>query len=699
MFNETIYSNLISIVPYWSNNLVLISGLGPEYNMISNLLLTEILKMFTKVIDKNSFIGIFIILVIILISKKYFYIFNFNLWEKYSIYICGIESYNSNGITIQYCDKILAINHYLINNKNYKNITFMNNIDISINNINNYKLEDNIFLTINRNNINGDNNSKIVNYLIWSYNDNIDKFIDKLIFNYKNININKLVLIGDESNNQLLYPLSIIALNHYILNNYSYPNIKCTLKNNIDIKDNEKKNIDKTKLTEYLYTLGEIDNYEIDNIKLSITRNSNKVYYYIISNNISCKNWLDNVIENYNQYNDEFKYQIKLTGTEFINRYKRVHLLMEMCVLSWYLINRLNYTNYEICINTLDLNKIEVLLNTKLFKINKDIYISVSRNEPDNEGNNNINYILYSNKPCIEEFINNIIEEYNKINIGKILYHFKYRGINEKSDSLLFETNILVDKNNNIEIFESFDKIYNEHSSILKNDIDKLKDIYYHKKFGLKRKKGYLFYGEPGCGKTSSVIAMALYDNRHIIEISLSSIKSQDEFNRIMNLKKINNIPINKNQIIILFDEIDYGFDNYEKNDENPLLELITNSKRKDNNEKINSTPLNIGSILSCFDGIGNYNGLIIVATTNNIDKIHPSLYRDLRLTPIEFKKLRKIDCINIIESYFGKINNYQLTNIINDYVISPTKLINLCQNNEHLNINDFFNTILINYL
>ena len=49
------------------------------------------------------------------------------------------------------------------------------------------------------------------------------------------------------------------------------------------------------------------------------------------------------------------------------------------------------------------------------------------------------------------------------------------------------------------------------------NDIKRLRDIEYYQKNGIKRKKGYLFYGHPGCGKTLSVIAMALEDNRHIL--------------------------------------------------------------------------------------------------------------------------------------------------------------------------------------
>jgi SpoVK/Ycf46/Vps4 family AAA+-type ATPase len=61
-------------------------------------------------------------------------------------------------------------------------------------------------------------------------------------------------------------------------------------------------------------------------------------------------------------------------------------------------------------------------------------------------------------------------------------------------------------------------------------------------------------------------------------------------------------------------------------------------------------------------DGIGNYNGMILVATTNNKDKLDPALYRELRLTPMYFTFLRNIDAIEIIEKFFDfKLNEEQM--------------------------------------
>ncbi len=70
-------------------------------------------------------------------------------------------------------------------------------------------------------------------------------------------------------------------------------------------------------------------------------------------------------------------------------------------------------------------------------------------------------------------------------------------------------------------------------------------------------------------------------------------------------------------------------------------------------------------TILSRLDGIGNYDGLIVVATTNNIKHINKALYRDGRLSLVNFKLASYEDIVNIIEKYYEiTINDEQLTKI-----------------------------------
>jgi DNA replication protein DnaC len=300
-------------------------------------------------------------------------------------------------------------------------------------------------------------------------------------------------------------------------------------------------------------------------------------------------------------------------------------------------------------------------------KIEDQLYIEITRNEKEYSDSGSkksscwtFSMILTSKKPnTIEPFITNVIREYKECKKRKNqnkLYHFIYRG--HESDGFLqdcFTVNLLSDLSNNPNT-ETFEHLVNEHSEELIENIKLLRDVEYYRKNGLKRKKGWLFYGYPGCGKTASVMAIANMDQRHIIEIPLSRVKDNKDLEILLQLTKINNIDLSPDRVIYLFDEIDREMEGNTNNVsvteeiQKNLANMLTIPTMSNKNDK-----LSMGSILSRLDGIGNYNGLILIATTNNKDKLDPAMYREMRLTPLFFQHLRKQDSITIIEKFYGR--------------------------------------------
>lgn len=261
------------------------------------------------------------------------------------------------------------------------------------------------------------------------------------------------------------------------------------------------------------------------------------------------------------------------------------------------------------------------------------------------------------NMDGIRNFVDKCINEYEKnikrINENKI-FHFIYNGRDEERKRLLFSQQIISDYGDSTNInYETFDNLFHDHKEKIISDIDRLNDLAYFKKHGIKRKKGYLFYGNPGCGKTSTVMAIANYTKRHIIEISMSRVKTNLELQEIMCIDEINKIKFDKEQIILLFDEIDHGI----MSENNMQIEKETynfvENKLETFISKNKSDELSLGTILSRFDGIGSYSGLIIIATTNNINKLPDSLYRCGRLDPLYFDFANKMDIIKMIEKYY----------------------------------------------
>ena len=429
--------------------------------------------------------------------------------------------------------------------------------------------------------------------------------------------------------------------------------------------------------------------------------------------NSNAKEILNKII---NSYNDKKSNQIKFIGWDNLsNGFYNFDYPYPMLALCHY-INKKNLSNnirqfnqernrifdhYDLSqteINKDDSDINYIIDEEKNILIHEDIYIDFSISKMDIDNNkkekNSISWkvtlIVKSNILKIEEikkFIQKIIKDYNEYQITKNenkIYHFIYQGKNEK-EKLSFSQSILKEFKNE-KFNEDFDYIFSEHKDYLINTIKRLKDDDYHKKTGSKRKAGFLFYGPPGCGKTCHVNAIANSDKRHIIEIPMSRIQTNKELENIINLSQINNINFKKNEIILFFDEIDQAGniiskkendEDLNKNDEMKDLMILSLINKNNNKVTNNEDNLNLGCILSRLDGIGNYDGLIIIATTNHKENLTPSLYRNGRLTPMFFDYCRKIDIINMIQyNYDVKLSEEEINKLPDRKdMISPATL------------------------
>ena len=98
-------------------------------------------------------------------------------------------------------------------------------------------------------------------------------------------------------------------------------------------------------------------------------------------------------------------------------------------------------------------------------------------------------------------------------------------------------------------LFQSFDNVfYPEKSDIVKRIDFFTNNKDWYKKRGIPYTMGFLFYGDPGCGKTSTIKAIANHTQRHIVSIPLNKIRTAKEllhgfYSSSMNYKEI---PLNK---------------------------------------------------------------------------------------------------------------------------------------------------------
>jgi hypothetical protein len=182
--------------------------------------------------------------------------------------------------------------------------------------------------------------------------------------------------------------------------------------------------------------------------------------------------------------------------------------------------------------------------------------------------------------------------------------------------------------------------------------------------------------------------------------LNLKSIKNKKELFKIFECPRSNTgVSYRPDKVIFVFDEFDHGIKflynrQVDRNRELKKLEMMTdmtyglevnpqeiNEDKKDFNEKRYDMMMNdelcLNDLLDIFQGAVPINGVICIATTNDLEsikKLSPALVRPSRLTPIYFG-YPSIDILNQISNhYFNR--NLELDIMKNTILNYPTSLI-----------------------
>ncbi|MBA43049.1 MAG: hypothetical protein CMF62_03455 [Magnetococcales bacterium] len=150
---------------------------------------------------------------------------------------------------------------------------------------------------------------------------------------------------------------------------------------------------------------------------------------------------------------------------------------------------------------------------------------------------------------------------------------------------------------------------------------------------GIPYKKSYLFYGPPGTGKTSLIKALSYEIQRHIHFLSLSTVKNDEELNKLIS-------DVNFKETIIVLEDIDcmsqavwdrdlLDKQNTEKAEKTDKKKNKDKEFEEDEDEKNKVT---LSAILNAIDGIRNNHGMILVMTTNHPERLDEALIRDGRV-------------------------------------------------------------------
>ena len=197
----------------------------------------------------------------------------------------------------------------------------------------------------------------------------------------------------------------------------------------------------------------------------------------------------------------------------------------------------------------------------------------------------------------------------------------------------------------------SLDSIFansDEHLELYNSIVDFINGRDTYRRLNYPYKFSALMHGKPGCGKSSTILAIASALNRDVEYINLS-------VSTVMTL--VDTLNCDTDQKIFVFEDIDAlnsnNFKDRESEDENTGLSSYTKIIAERDSLKVFS--LSLSDLLNITDGLLSSDGSICIFTTNHIEKLDSALLRAGRMNKIiEFDYLNAKTASKMIEAYLG---------------------------------------------
>jgi hypothetical protein len=259
-----------------------------------------------------------------------------------------------------------------------------------------------------------------------------------------------------------------------------------------------------------------------------------------------------------------------------------------------------------------------------------------------------------------------------KNKLGTDLYFFDMvtASKNKRSTQNPLPTTHIIYTQHKFHTTRTFDNVFFEQRKKVKNHVEFFltrKDWYENK--GIPYTLGFMFHGDPGCGKTSTVKAIANTARRHVINIHLSEIKSKAQlrhlfFNEeihVMNGANLERYTIPIHERLYLIEDIDaMGDAVLERKWKKP--EPPKEEKKKigdtwmDREEEGEKESLDLSFLLNLLDGTLEASGRILCVSSNFPERIDKALIRPGRIDMIvNFKKCNQKILQEMVNSFYDK--------------------------------------------
>lgn len=160
-----------------------------------------------------------------------------------------------------------------------------------------------------------------------------------------------------------------------------------------------------------------------------------------------------------------------------------------------------------------------------------------------------------------------------------------------------------------------------------------------HRRLGLPHHMGIMLHGEPGCGKSSLIHAVASETERSIYYLNLGSVESDKELTGLLSGTR------DWSRTILAIEDIDAAGVKVDRGKSEPEEGKKKKKKKDREPSSEEKSPISLSALLNVLDGILCPDGLVVIATTNHHTDLDPALTRAGRFDhTVELGKLGRTD-------------------------------------------------------
>lgn len=379
----------------------------------------------------------------------------------------------------------------------------------------------------------------------------------------------------------------------------------------------------------------------------------------------------------------------------------------------------------------LPINNEKMLLNREL-EIYFEINIKEEISEHDDKKSKDVacykNYTYKLSKQglngfsILNQFMENIVVEYKNEILNKkeqsIFEYIKSRKDDEDRCELMFRkypfrSNKHLDKNIFFEGKDDFIR-YVDRFTKKSDPSEKNAAETQYEDAGVTFKAGIMMIGPPGCGKSSTIRGILNRTKRHGVLVRWSTINSCSEFCALLRSTKINDVQYEPGELCFIFEDFDannddvlkrridkqdvaelppehYSFTNSESSSEDSIDDVkqelakakkaletmitVMNQKKED--------ALTLDCVLNTIDGIMELHDIMLIFTTNHLEKIDPAFTRPGRIDYILKLENASVDTIKQMIAHKYKdadlSKHAEKLEQINGLIISPADVQITC--------------------